>query len=77
MWIPLTLTCPIKKHTNSLSLNCVEFLIEKHKVKKKKKKKRKAKTRPENNAKHEMGWVEKLNTRFEKQKISLENERRK
>ena len=41
MWIPLTLTCPIKKHTNSLSLNCVEFLIEKHKVKKKKKKKKK------------------------------------
>ena len=70
MWIPLTLTCPIKKHI--LSVNCVEILIEKHKVKKKK-----AKTRPENNAKHEMGWVEKLNTRFEKQKISSENERRK
>ena len=47
MWIPLTLTCPIKKHI--LSVNCVEILIEKHKVKKKK-----AKTRPENNAKHEI-----------------------
>ena len=24
-----------------------------------------------------MGWVEKMNTRFDKQKISLENEKRK
>ena len=40
-------------------------------------KKKKTKTRLENNAKHEMGWVEKMNTRFEKQKMSLENEKRK
>ena len=48
----------------TLSFNCVEFLIEKYKVKKKKKKE--AKTRLENNVKYEMGWVEKMNTRFEK-----------
>ena len=41
-------------------------------------KKEEAKTRLENNAKHEMGWVEKMNTRFEKQKKkSLENKKRK
>ena len=34
----------------------------------KKKKKEEAKTKLENNAKHEMDWVEKMNTRFEKQK---------
>ena len=50
---------------------CVEFLIEKYKVIKKKKKK---KTRTENNAKHEMGWVEKMNTEFKKQKMSSESE---
>ena len=62
----------------TLSFNCVEFLIEKYKVKKKEKKKEeKAKTRLENNVKHEMGWVEKMNTRFEKQKMGLENEKRK
>ena len=65
--------------TLSLSFNCVECLIEKYKVKKKKKKakskKQKAKTRLENNVKHEIGWIEKMNTRFEKQKMSLENEK--
>ena len=51
----------------TLSFNCVEFLIEKYKVKKKEKKKEeKAKTRLENNVKYEMGWVEKMNTRFDK-----------
>ena len=44
MWIPLTLTCPVKK--DSLYFNCVECLIEKYKVKKKKKsKKQKAKSK--------------------------------
>ena len=53
--------------TLSLSFNCVECLIEKYKVKKKKKSiKQKAKTRLENNVKHEMSWVEKMNTRFKK-----------
>ena len=33
IWVPLTLTCPIKKHT----LDCVEFLIEKKKKKSKQK----------------------------------------
>mgnify|MGYP007088644054 CR=1 FL=1 len=59
-------------HQKTLSFNCVEFLIEKYKVKKEK-----AKTRLENNVKHEMDWVEKMNTRFEKQKMGLENEKRK
>ena len=31
-------------------------------------KKEEAESRLENNTKHEMGWVEKINTRFEKQK---------
>ena len=61
------MTCPIKKHT--LSLNCVEFLIEKYKVKKIEE----AKTRPENNAKHERGWIEKINTRIDKLKMNSEN----
>ena len=69
MRIPLTLTCPVKK--DSLYFNCVECLIEKYKVKKKKK----AKTRLKNNVKHEMGWIEKMNTRFEKKRMSLENEK--
>ena len=60
------MTCPIKKHT--LSPNYVEFLIEKYKVKKKR-----AKTRLENNAKHEMSWIEKINTRFDKQKMNSGN----
>ena len=34
--------------------------------KKEKKKEEKAKTRLENNVKYGMGWVEKMNTRFEK-----------
>ena len=55
----------------SLSLNCVEFLIENIKWEKEEE----AKTRLENNVKHEMGWIEKMNTRFEKQKMSLENEK--
>ena len=59
-------------HKKKHSLNCDEFLIEKYKVKKKR-----AKTRLENNDKHEMGWVEKMNTRFVKQKMSLENKKRK
>ena len=61
-----------KTQTHSFSI-CVEFLIEKNI----KWKKEEAKTRPENNAKHEMDWVEKTNIRFEKQKMSLENEKRK
>ena len=40
-------------------------------------KKEEAKTRLENNAKHEMGWVEKMNTRFEKQKMGLKNKKEK
>ena len=59
-------------HKKTHSLNCVEFLIEKYKVKKEE-----AKTRLENNSKHEMGLVEKMNTRFEKQKMSSKNEKRK
>ena len=51
-------------HQKTLYFNCIEFLIEKYKLKKKKKKE--AKTRLENNVKYEMGWVEKMNTRFEK-----------
>ena len=54
---------------NTISLNCVKFLKEKYKVKKKKRK-----TRPKNNVKHDMNWVEKMNTKFKKQKMSLENE---
>ena len=40
-------------------------------------KKKKAKTRPKNNVKHKVGLREKMNTRFEKQKMSSENEKRK
>ena len=54
---------PKKTHSLSLSLNCDKFLIEIYKVKKEE-----AKTKLENNAKHEMGWIEKMNTRFEKRK---------
>ena len=59
-------------HKKTLSFNCDKFLVEIYKVKKEE-----AKTRLENNAKHEMGWVEKMNIRFEKQKKSLENKKRK
>ena len=65
---PSNIDLPCQK---TLSFNCVEFLIEKYKVKKKKK----AKTRLKNNVKHEMGWIEKMNTRFEKKRMSLENEK--
>ena len=69
MWVPLTLIYPIKKHTLSQLCWIFNWKIESEK--------KKTKTRLENNAKHEMGWVEKMNTRFEKQKMSLENEKRK
>ena len=36
-----------------------------------------AKPRLENIAKHEMGLVEKMNIKFEKQKMSLKNKKRK
>ena len=39
----------------------------------KKKKEEEAKTRPENNAKHEMGWIEKINTRIDKLKMNSKN----
>ena len=39
--------------------------------------KKKAKTRPKNNVKHKVRLREKMNTRFEKQKMSSKNEKRK
>ena len=51
-------------HQKTLYFNCIKFLI--GKKKEKKKKRERAKTRLENNFKHEMGWVEKMNTRFKK-----------
>ena len=38
--------------------------------------KKKAKPRPKNNVKHKVGLREKMNTRFEKQKMSSENEKK-
>jgi len=46
-------------------------------VKKKIEEEEEAKTRVENNAKHKMSWVEKMNLGFEKQKMSSNNEKRK
>ena len=57
-----------KTQTHSFSI-CVEFLIDKNI----KWKKEEAKTRPENNAKHEMGWIEKISTRIDKLKMNSKN----
>ena len=57
MWVPLSLTCNIKEHTQSLSI-CWWLLG----------KKSEGEDKVENGAKQKDRWEQKINTRFEYRK---------